>query len=391
MKPELVTFKRILNIKLPPRKSAFLWGPRKTGKSTLLKKIFPESIRFDFLLTDVFFRLSKGPSLLREQILAEKNNQLLKFPIIIDEVQKIPAVLDEVHWLIENKDLRFILCGSSARKLKRGQANLLGGRAWRFEMFPLTSKEIGKFDLLKVLNSGLIPSHYLETNYRKSLKSYVQDYLKEEIMAEGLTRNIPAFARFLDSLGYSHGELTNFSNIARDCGVDSKTVREYYQILEDTLLGTFIGPYTKNPGRQIITKASKFYLFDVGVAGALSKRIIQEEKGFLFEKAFEHFILMEILAYRSYSEMDFEINFWRTKAGHEVDFILGNGEIALEIKGTNRVDKTDLKSITNFNEDYKPRKSILVCNETHPRRHGDLDILPWQHFLSMLWDGNLFS
>lgn len=386
---EIAMIKRILDISLPPRKSAFLWGARKTGKSTYLKNTFPDSIQFDFLMTDAFFSLSKEPSLLREQILSEKNTKRLKHPIIIDEVQKIPSILDEVHWLIENKGLRFILCGSSARKLKRGHANLLGGRAWRFEMFPLTSQEIGKVDLLKALNSGLIPTHYLEDGYRKSLRSYVQDYLKEEIMAEGLTRNIPAFARFLDSLGYSNGELTNFSNIARDCGVDSKTVREYYQILEDTLLGTFIAPYTKKKGRQAITKAAKFYLFDVGVAGILSKRIIQEEKGFLFGQAFEHFILMEILAHSSYKEADYKVQFWRTKTGNEVDFILRDGEIAIEVKGTSRVDKADLRSITIFQEEYKPEKSIVVCNEKHPRKHGEIEILPWQDFLSMLWNGDM--
>ncbi len=340
-------------------------------------------------MTDLFFRLSKEPSLLREQILSEKNSKRLRHPIIIDEVQKIPSILDEVHWLIENKGLRFILCGSSARKLKRGHANLLGGRAWRFEMFPLTSREIGKVSLLKALNSGLIPTHYLEDGYRRSLRSYVQDYLKEEIMAEGLTRNIPAFARFLDSLGYSNGELTNFSNIARDCGVDSKTVREYYQILEDSLLGTFIAPYTKKKGRQTIVKAAKFYLFDVGVAGILSKRVVQEEKGYLFGQAFEHFILMELLAHRSYKEVDYEVQFWRTKTGNEVDFILGNGEIAVEIKGTNRVDKADLRSITIFQAEYKPEKSIVVCNEKHPRKHVKIEILPWRDFLSMLWSGDL--
>ena len=385
----MVMFKRSLTINLPKGKSAFLWGARKTGKSTYLKLKFPKSIRYDFLKTDTYFSLSKQPSLLREHLLSETNKEKLKFPIIIDEVQKIPPILDEVHWLIENKGLSFILCGSSARKLKRGHANLLGGRAWRFEMFPLTSKEIGNIDLLKALNSGSIPTHYQEKQYRKSLKSYVQDYLKEEIMEEGLTRNVPAFARFLDSLGYSHGELTNFSNIARDCGVDSKTVREYYQILVDTLLGTFIEPFEKRTSRQTIRSTSKFYLFDVGIAGILSKRVIQEERGILFGRAFEHFILMELLAHRAYTELDYNIKFWRTKTGLEVDFILGEGAIALEVKGTNRVDKTELKSIKTFKDEYNPRKSIIVSNENTPRLCEGIEILPWRNFLEMLWDGRL--
>ena len=199
---------------------------------------------YDFLKTDLFLNFSKNPSLLREQLSA-KNDEILKYSIILDEVQKIPQILDEVHWLIENKGLSFILCGSSARKLKRGKANLLGGRAWRYEMFPLVTAELENWNLLRILNHGMIPDHYLQKNYRKALQAYTQDYLKEEVFAEGLTRNIPAFSRFFEAMGYSHGELTNFLNISRDCGVDSKTVREYYQILVDTLLGTMIKPFKK--------------------------------------------------------------------------------------------------------------------------------------------------
>ena len=271
-------FTRILNINLPEHQSAFLWGPLKTGKSTFLKSKFPDSLTFDFLDTEIFFEFSKRPFLMREQLQA-KSPDVLQKPIILDEVQKIPQMLDEVHWLIENKGFRFILCGSSARKLKRGKANLLGGRAWRFEMFPLVTPELIDWELLTVLNRGLVPTHFRQKDYKKSLKAYLQDYLKEEVFAEGLTRNIPAFLRFFDALGYSHGELTNYSNIACDCGVDSKTVREYYQILVDTLMGTFVEPFKKRQNRQVISKAPKFYLFDVGVAGALTQRVIPEERG----------------------------------------------------------------------------------------------------------------
>ncbi len=320
---------RILNLELPERQSAFLWGARKTGKSTYLKSAFPKSLVFDFLKTDLLLEFSKRPSLLRERLLA-RDEGVLKHPIILDEVQKVPNLLNEVHWLIENEGLRFILCGSSARKLKRGKANLLGGRAWRYEMFPLVSAELGEVDLLKVLNRGLIPSHYLKDDYLRSLKAYVTDYLKEEVFDEGLTRNIPAFSRFFDAMGYSHGELTNYSNIARDCGVDSKTVKEYYQILVDTLLGRFISPFKKRQSRQVIGKAPKFYLFDVGVAGVLTNRHVTDPRGELFGKALEHFIFMELVAHRSLSGLDYEISFWRTKTGLEVDFVLGGGEIAIE-------------------------------------------------------------
>src|SRR3970040_393825 len=237
------TITRLLKIELPKGQSAFLWGPRKTGKTTYLKAAYPNSLTYDMLQTDLFLEFTKRPFLLREQLLAAKPEQL-KEPIIIDEVQKVPQLLDEIHWLIENKGLRFILCGSSARKLKRGKGNLLGGRAWRYEMHPLVSAEVGDLNLLRALHRGVIPAHYSEEDYRRSLQAYVRDYLKEEVFDEGLTRNIPAFSRFFDAMGYSHGELTNYANIARDCGVDAKTVKEYYQILVDTLLGTLIQPYT---------------------------------------------------------------------------------------------------------------------------------------------------
>ena len=381
--------KRILDIKLPERQSAFLWGPRKTGKTSYLKKHFPNSLIYDFLKTDLFIEMSKNPALLRERILSKDKNVLM-YPVILDEVQKVPQILDEVHWLIENKGLRFILCGSSARKLKRGHANLLGGRAWRYEMFPLVTAELKRIDLLHVLNHGMIPLHYLQGDgYKRSLKAYVQDYLKEEVFAEGLTRNIPAFSRFFDAFGYSHGELTNYSNIARDCGVDSKTVKEYYQILVDTLLAVRIDPFKKRQSRQVITKASKYYLFDVGIAGYLTKRHLEEEKGEGFGKAFEHFLLLEIVAYRSYRERDFEVNFWRTKTGLEVDFVLGGGKIAIEIKGANRVDKRDMTGLIAFMEGHSPKRSIIVCNEREKRLHGKIEILPWDNFIYELWQGNI--
>jgi len=381
---------RILDLELPERQSAFLWGPRKTGKSTYLKSTFPESLLFDFLKTDLLFEFSKRPSLLREQLLA-KGEDTLRHPIILDEVQKVPDLLNEVHWLIENKELRFILCGSSARKLKRGKANLLGGRAWRYEMFPLVSPELGEVELLKVLNRGLIPIHYLSNNYRKSLKAYVRDYMKEEVFDEGLTRNIPAFSRFFDAMGYSHGELTNYSNIARDCGVDSKTVKEYYQILVDTLMGRFVTPFKKRQSRQVIGRAPKFYLFDVGVAGTLVNRHIAEPRGEMFGRSLEHFIFMELVAYRSLSELDYEINFWRTKTGLEVDFVLGDGEIAIEVKGTSRVDSRDLRGLSAFADEFSPKQAIVVCSEKHERVLGPIRIMPWATFLKKLWDGSVIN
>ena len=381
---------RLLNIRLPMGQSAFLWGPRKTGKTTFIRMAFPDSLRYDLLQTDIFLDFVKRPFLLREQLLAVSPEQL-KEPVIIDEVQKVPQLLDEIHWLIENKGLQFILCGSSARKLKRGKANLLGGRAWRYEMHPLVSAEVADLDLLRALNRGMVPLHYMQAEYRKSLQAYVRDYLKEEVFDEGLTRNIPAFSRFFDAMGYSHGELTNYANIARDCGVDAKTVKEYYQILVDTLLGTMIEPYKRRKDRNVIIRAGKFYLFDVGVAGAITHRRIPQEKGEQFGKAIEHFILMELLAHRAYSEFNYDVNFWRTKSGLEVDFILGHGEVAIEVKGTSRVDNKDLRPLKSFILAYRPARAFVVCNEGAARLHEDIRILPCRDFLKMLWNGEVIS
>lgn len=382
------TVKRFLDLDLPRGQSAFLWGPRKTGKSSFLKEAFPDSLVYDFLKTDLFMSYVKTPSLFREQLLARDPGQL-KRPIILDEVQKIPQILDEVHWLIENSQMQFILCGSSARKLKRGQANLLGGRAWRYEMFPFVSKELGNPDLMQVLNRGLVPDHYLSHNYRKALRAYTQDYLKEEVFNEGLTRNIPAFSRFFDAMGFAHGELINYSNIARDCAVDAKTVKEYYQILVDTLLGTLIEPFKKRQNRQVITRAPKFYLFDVGVAGAIVNRRVDQARGELFGRAFEHYIFMELAAHRSYTELDYRINFWRTKSGLEVDFVLGDGRIAVEVKGSSTVHPRDLKPMKAFIEAYKPQEAIVVCNEKLARNHESIHIMPYRQFLEDLWAGQI--
>jgi uncharacterized protein len=386
----MIRIERLLRIDLPERQSAFLWGPRKTGKSTYLRSAFPDSLTFDLLQTDLMLELSKRPALFRERLLATPPEKL-RSPVIVDEIQKVPLLLDEVHWLIENRGLRFILCGSSARKLKRSGVNLLGGRAWRYEMYPLVSIEIGDLDLLRALHRGLVPAHYLRPGYRRSLDAYVVDYLKEEVFDEGLTRNVAAFSRFFEAMGYSHGELTNYANIARDCGADAKTVKEYYQILVDTLLGTFVEPWKKRQARQVIGKAPKFYLFDVGVAGALTHRRIAEEKGESFGRALEHFLLMELLAHRSYRELGYDVHFWRTKSGLEVDFVLGAGEVAVEVKGTSRVDSSDLRSLRAFVADHGPRQAILVCNERDPRLVEDIQVLPWREFLARLWDGHVLS
>jgi len=381
-------YRRELRMDLPRGQSAFLWGPRKVGKSTLLAERFPDSPRFDLLDTRLLVQLIREPWSMAEQLMALPEEQRRQ-PIVVDEVQKAPAILDETHRLIETEGLAFILCGSSARKLKRGGGNLLGGRAWRFRLHPLTWRELPNFDLLRALNRGLVPTHYDSSHYRKALDGYCNDYLKEEVFNEGLARNVAAFSRFFEALGFSHGEILNFSSLARDCGVDSKTVKEYFQILEDTFLGTMIEPFARRRSRAIITRAPKFYLFDVGVAGVLSGRRIDRPAGPDFGRALEHFILMELLAYRSYRERDFPIRYWRTKTGLEVDFVAGrNAEVAIEVKGA-RVRPDDLKGIRSFVDEHKSERVVVVCGEPAPRLSGVVEILPWPVFLEQLWGGKL--
>lgn len=379
---------RYLKINLPESQSAFLWGARKTGKSTYLRTQFPESIYYDFLLSEVFLELSTHPERFRQQILAQLD-KAKAHPVIIDEVQKIPAILNEVHWLIENHGLGFILCGSSARKLRRGHANLLGGRAWRYLMLPLVYPELDKPNLLTILNRGLLPAHYLSEQYRKSLMAYVNDYLIEEVFSTGVVRNLPAFSRFFETLGFCNGEMINYSKIASDTGVSSKTIKEYFQILVDTLLGYYVLPFNKRAGRDIISRTPKFYLFDTGVAGILSGRELKEEKGEAIGKALEHYIFMELKAWLSYHDSLSSIQYWRSKSGLEVDFVLQNGNLAIEVKSSSNVHSKDLRGIKTFRELYAPQKCIVITNEHSPRISDGLELLPWRDFLERLWNNGI--
>jgi len=388
-------YTRKLQIKLPPKQSTFLWGARQTGKSSFLKAHYPQSIYYDLLDTHEMLRLTKSPYLLREEILS-MDRKILKHPIIIDEVQKVPELLNEVHWLIENMSAQFILCGSSARKLKTQATNLLGGRAWQYHFYPLTFAEIPDFDLLKALQHGLIPNHYLSKPafIVGHLQAYVDVYLTDEIRNEGLVRNLPGFARFLDVVGLTNGDMINASNIARDCGIDRATVQGFYQILVDTLLGYHVYPFRKKIKRDIITAMPKFYLFDVGVANYLAHQTITVLKGAVAGKSFEHYIFMELTAYISISRKRYEITYWRTKTGLEVDFIIGNAKIAIEIKSSAQVHQEDLKGLIAFCEEHPQTKAIVVSQDKQPRRlkvneQLEILILPWKNFLEKLWQGNV--
>lgn len=381
-------YKRLQKFHGRRKESCFFWGARQTGKSTLLKRLFPDAVRYDLLLSDEFERLNRRPSLLREELLADRKN--IKTPVIIDEVQKVPALLDEVQWLIVNHGISFILCGSSPRKLKRGGGNLLGGRALRYELFPLVSIEIPDFYLLRGLNNGFFPRHYLARDARRLLQSYVGDYLKEEIAAEALTRNIPAFGRFLESAAFSNGEIVNFNNIASECGVSAPTVKEYFQILEDTLLARFVPAYQKRPKRRVIL-SPKFYFVDVGVANALLKRGKILTKSETFGRVFEHFILQELTAHSHYSGAGYSIAYWRTASQLEVDFILGDHEAAIEVKAVEQVALRHIKGLLAFQEEYKVKKLIVVSLDARARIMNGVHVLPWKVFLNKLWDGDIIS
>ena len=384
-------FQRILTLKLPTNRSAFLLGARQTGKSTYLKQCFPMSFKYDLLQTNVKMRLEKSPHLLREEVQA-LSHSLQSQPIIIDEIQKVPALLDEVHWLIENAGITFILCGSSARQLKRLGTNLLGGRAIRYNFYPLTFAEIPQFDLLKALNNGLLPSHCQATTDEITLllEAYITNYLNEEIREEGLVRHLPDFARFLDSIAFSNTEQVNYSNITRDCSVSAKTVESYYQILIDTLIGTLITPFQKKRKRDIITKTPKFYLFDTGVGNYLSKRSINTLKGSAAGSVFEQYIFMELTAYINLYKKREDITYWRTKTGLEVDFVIGDDHTAIEVKISQTVHKKELHDLIAFCEEHQPKKAIVVSQDARARMltindNCQILILPWKDFLTQPW------
>jgi len=373
--------RRLFQLDLPPRRSAFLWGPRKVGKSYWIGHHLPDATVLDFLKTDVFSEYAARPALLRERY------QHHRGLIVLDEVQKIPAILDEVHWMIEHTGLSFLLTGSSARKLRRGHANLLGGRAWRKTMVPLSYLEVDALDLERVMLSGLLPPHYLSPKPLEDLRAYVADYLKEEIAAEAQTQRIPSFTEFLRVAALTSSELLNDTNVARETGVSHKVVRSYFDILEDTYLGFRVPPWTKSKTRRMIL-AEKFYLFDVGVANYLARRRPLAGSA-EFGKSFEHYVLMELRAYQAYREPELPIAFWRTSAGQEVDFLVGAKELALEIKGSARVHEGDLRSLLALLEDGSVKHCIVVCLEREPRWiHKKIQVLPWRRFLERLWHGD---
>lgn len=388
----VIMYRRCLALPEKPKESFFLWGGRKNGKSTLLSDTYKDAHFIDLLDSDSFLKYAQRPQILREELdalpAASGNGGQL---IVIDEIQKVPGLLDEVHWNIERRKRVFGLCGSSARKLRRGHANLLGGRALRYELGPFVAKELGSdFSLDRALNVGLIPQHYLSTESKGLLRAYISDYLREEIAAESLVRNLPAFGSFLEVAALSDTESVSFSSIARDCGVSAPTVREYFQVLIDTLIATLLPPFSKRPKRRTV-QASKFYFNDVGLAGTLAKRGQVIAGSEAFGKAFENWIHHEIRCYLLYSSSDSDLSWWKTSSGTEVDFIIDQPLVAIEAKSSKKITSDHLKGLRTFADEYpEVTRRVVVCCEERPRVTEDrILILPWQHFLDQLWAGEL--
>lgn len=376
-------YERLLRLdRLLEKKSFFLFGARATGKSTLIAQQLPGARVYDLLDAEEYTRLLKRPKILEEE--ATDPQRL----VVIDEIQKLPSLLDEVHRLIEKKKMKFLLTGSSARSLKRGGANLLAGRAWVASLFPLTWREIPNFDLLSYLNTGGLPHIYANPYAHEELQSYISTYLKEEIQAEAITRNIQAFAEFLDVIALSNGAEINYESFASDSQVSPATLKNYVQILEDTLLGFSVPGYTKTKKRKAISRA-KHYLFDVGITNALSKRGLIREKSQLFGYAFEHFIILEARAFLSYSRLAHTLSYWRSTAQHEVDLLIGD-HIALEIKATNLVSDKHLRGLRALKQEGLQKRYVVVSTDSARRRTEDgIEIYPWQEFLEELWAGKM--
>jgi len=381
-----VYLQRVLDLKsLLAKKSLFLFGPRSTGKTSLIKhQLDPDSLIINLLRSNIYMHLSNRPWELEDLIAAGNPTNNL---VIIDEIQRVPELLNEVHRLIEEKQLKFLLTGSSARKLKKQGVNLLGGRAWRADLFPLITPEIKDFVLDRYLTYGGLPQVYLSDDPAEELVAYVDTYLNEEIKAEALVRNIHGFTRFLETAALTSGQMLNFNSLSNDVGVPASSVREYYQILEDTLIGFVLPAWTKSSKRKAISTA-KFYLFDIGVRNQLAQIRSIEPQSDLYGQAFEHFIFTELRAFLSYTRNRNKLSYWQAKNGQEVDFIIGD-EIAIEVKSAANVQDKHLKGLKALQEERICKKYYLVCCDRTHRIVNDIEIIHWQDFLEKLWSKHL--
>lgn len=378
-------YSRYLQLNKETESSIFLFGARQTGKSTFLRKEFPKSVFIDLLDSELRMRFKRRPSLLYEMLKDKESNTI----VVIDEIPEVPELLNEVHRLISEKDIIFVLCGSSARKLKRKGYNTLGGRAYPCYFYPLTSNEITDFDLDRALTYGLLPTHYLAKNPKRLLAAYVDVYLKEEIQEEALARNLTGFHRFLEIAALTNGEIVNYANIASECGVSAQTIKSYFGILEDTLVGYMIPAYTKVMKRRLV-QAPRFFFFDVGLTNHLLHRDALVRGTPEYGHAFEHFIIMELIAYIGYNHKEEQLSYWRTHTGVEVDVVIGNAKLAIEIKSADEIAKRHMKGLKSFGDDYPDCRKIIVSLDRINRKEDDIELIYVHDFLKMLWNDELF-
>lgn len=381
-------------LKLPVgEQSCFLFGPRQTGKTTYMADNILNIPRFDvsLLSTDLFLKYSRDPSLFRKEV----EYWAAKQPggvVVVDEIQKLPILLDEIHQLIERLKGRitFVMTGSSARKLKKTSANLLGGRAWSYALYPLTHSELGdSFLLADALRYGTLPP-VIDRNdayRRRFLKAYTQTYLKEEILQEAIIRNVPAFSRFLELAADQSGQLVNYTNFASETGVASKTIREYYQVLEDTLIAYHLQPYLKS-ARKRLTTHPIYHLFDLGVINSLCGRlqVVPERGTKLYGRLFEQFIMLELKRLLSYHEKEWSIYYWRTTHGAEVDLVIETDHNlwAIEIKSGASIRTAELSGLAAFLNDYPGARAVCVGDMERPYNLGNVTCLPWRDFFQLI-------
>jgi predicted AAA+ superfamily ATPase len=390
-------FQRYLNFDdVLKRKSLFLFGPRQTGKSTYLKTKYKNAHIFNLLKPAEFLRFKTQPAVFGEEVLFLIQNKKVNL-FIVDEIQKIPELLDEVHNLIEeHKSIRFILTGSSARKLKKAGVNLLGGRASRIHFHPITSIEYGfkayEVDLIKNLTYGFLPSILTSSDPWADLEDYVTLYLKEEIQQEAIIRNLDGFSRFLNSVAMTNSQQLNFTQIGNDAQVPPRTVREYYQVLEDTLIGNILPPYEKTIKRKAVSTA-KFYLFDPGITNFLLGRKSVSKKSTEFGELFEQAIFCELKAYFDYQKHNQCLFYWRSSSKFEVDFLVrtkADDWIAIEVKSSSNPSERDYRGIMALEEELALKRKFVVCFTPQPRKtQAGIEILPFRIFLEILWNNEL--
>lgn len=369
-------FKRLIDDLLKLKTSFFLFGARGTGKTFWLReRLSKESILVDLLESDNYIKLQNRPQHLEEIIPAD-----YKGWVVIDEIQKIPELLNEVHRLIESKKYRFILTGSSARGLRKKGVNLLGGRALNYKLYPLTIKELGEqWDISTVLKYGTLPSIYSrhKSQPKKYLESYIETYLKEEVLQEGLTRNLGAFSRFMEIASFSQGSVLNMTEIARESQINRKVVEGYFNLLEDLLIAYRIPVFTKKAKRKLIIHP-KFYYFDVGVYRILRQLSPMDSNLEIGGIALETLMLQHLIAINAYYELGYQIYYWRTKHGLEIDFILygQKGLIAIEVKSSTQIHSKDIKALKHFKEDYKIAKLYVFYGGKRELHLGDVNVIP---------------